>query len=152
MRTFELNIFIDRKRDKIYEHLSEPINMIGLQPRLTEINVLKTKKDENGVILRPFNTVEVFRWLGIPLFRSKVFSVIHLTNPKEELELHVYRKPNIEFIFKYKFRQFNDGRTQITQTVQFIKVNKLLENYVVSQANQAQRVLLSNLKVRLEKH
>jgi hypothetical protein len=32
-----------------------------------------------------------------------------------------------------------------------VKVKKLLENFVVRQANQAQRALLSNLKVRLEK-
>lgn len=152
MRTFELNIFIDCKRDKVYDHLSEPINMIGLQPRLTEIDVLKKKKDENGVTLRPFNTVEIFRWMGIPLFRDNVHSVLHLTQPKDELELHVYRKLNVEIVFKYKFQQFNDGRTQITQTVQFVKVSKLLESFVVNQAKYVQHALLSNLKVRLEKH
>jgi len=41
--------------------------------------------------------------------------------------------------------------TQITQTVQFDKVNKLLENFVICQANPVQRALFSNLKVRLEK-
>ncbi|HEY5729044.1 MAG TPA: SRPBCC family protein [Anaerolineales bacterium] len=152
MRTFELNIFIDCKRNKIYDHLSEPINMIGLQPRITEIDVLKKKKDGEGVAIHPFNTVETFRWLGIPLFRSKVYSAIHLTTPKKELELRVHREGNIEIVFKYRFHQFNDGRTQITQTMQIVKAGKLLENFVVSQAKQAQRALLSNLKVRLEKY
>lgn len=32
MRSFELNIFIDCKKDRLYNHLSEPINMIGLHP------------------------------------------------------------------------------------------------------------------------
>jgi hypothetical protein len=36
--------------------------------------------------------------------------------------------------------------------VQFVKLNKLLEVFVINQAKHAQRVLLSNLKVRLEKH
>jgi len=152
MKTFELNIFIDCERGAIYNHLSEPINMLGLQPLLTEIDVLKAKTDENGVSLRPFYTVETFRLLGLPVFRNRIYSVIHLTKPKEELEFHVYSKPGIEIIFTYKFRQFNDKRTQVTQTVQFVKLNKLLEVFVINQAKHAQRVLLSNLKVRLEKH
>ncbi len=152
MKTFELNIFIDCKRAEVYDHLSEPINMLGLKPLLTEIDVLKKKKDENGVTIHPFHTVEIFRWMGIPVFRNRIYSAIHLTKPKEELEFHVYSKPGIEIIFKYKFRQFNDGRTQITQTIHFVKVGKLLEYFVVNQAKRAQHALLSNLKVRLEKH
>ena len=41
--------------------------------------------------------------------------------------------------------------THIKQTVNFVQVSKILENIVVSQANQSPRALLSNLKVRLEK-
>jgi len=41
MRTFELNIFIECKRDKVYDHLSQPINMIGLQPLLTQMDVIE---------------------------------------------------------------------------------------------------------------
>jgi hypothetical protein len=44
MRTFELNIFIDRPQREVYEHIAEPINMIGLQPLLTTIDVLKEQK------------------------------------------------------------------------------------------------------------
>lgn len=151
MRTFELNIFIECKRDEVYDHLSQPINMIGLQPLLTEMDVLEEKEDKAGVILRPFETVETFRWLGIPILRNRILSVIHLTRPKEQLEFHVYSKPKIEIIFKYALKESNHTRTQIIQTVHFIKVSKLLENFVVRQANLAQRALLSNLKVRLDK-
>lgn len=152
MKVYELNIFIDRNRDEVYDHLSEPINMIGLQPLLTEIDVLKGKTDANGVSLRPFDTVETFRLLGLPIYRNRIHFVIHLTKPKEEMEFHVYSKPNIEIIFKYKLQASNFHRTQITQTMQFVKVGKLLEGFVMDQAKQAQRALLSNLKVRLEKH
>lgn len=151
MRTFELNIFIDCKQAAAYDQLSQPINMIGLQPLLTEINVLNERKDENGVTLRPFYMVETFRWMGIPVFRNKIYSVIHLTKPRDELEIRVYSRLKTEIVFKYTFRQFNDQRTQITQTVQLAKANKLLENITVHRAKQAQRALLSNLKVRLEK-
>lgn len=151
MRTFEQHIFIDRRKDEIYDHLSEPLNMIGLQPLLTTLDVMKEQTDENGITLRPFYTVEVFRWAGIPLMRNRIYSVIHLTKPRDELEFHVFSKPNIKIVFKYAFVQYNDLRTHITQTILFEQVSKLLEDFVFDQAVKAQRALLTNLKVRLEK-
>ena len=152
MRTFEQHIFIDRRKAEIYDHISEPINMIGLQPLLTTIDVMKEQIDENGITLRPFYTVEVFRWAGIPLMRNRIYSVIHLTKPRDELEFHVFSKPNIKIIFKYALVQSNDLRTHITQTINFEQVSKLLEGFVFDQAVKAQRALLTNLKVRLEKN
>jgi len=151
MRSFELNIFIDRSQGEVYDHLAEPINMIGLQPLLTTIDVLKDQKDAEGVTLRPFYTVETFRWAGLPLFRNRIYSVIHLTKPRDELEFRVYRKPGIKIVYKYEFRQGGEGRTRLTLKVNFERVNKLLENFVFDQASKAQRALLTNLKVRLEK-
>jgi hypothetical protein len=152
MQTFELTVFINCKRDKVYDHLSEPINMIGLQPRLTEIDMLGEKRDTDGIILRTFHVVETYRLLGFPIFRNRLYSVLRLVKPKEELEFRTYSKPGIEIVFHYKFQQHNDQRTQVTQTLQVLKANKLLENFVLNQAKYTQRVLLSNLKVRLEKH
>ena len=152
MRTFELNVFIDRPRKEVYDHISNPINMIGLQPLLTTIDVLKEQKGATGTILRPFYTVETFRWAGLPIFRNRIYSVIHLTKPEEELEFHVYSRPNIYIVFNYVLTQDRDKKTHIKQTVNFVQVSKILENIVVNQANQSQRALLSNLKVRLEKN
>ena len=151
MRTFEQHIFIDRRKDEIYDHISEPLNMIGLQPLLTTLDVKNEQTDENGITLRPFYTVEVFRWAGIPLMRNRIYSVIHLTKPRDELEFHVFSKPNIKIVFKYVFVQHNDLRTHITQTILFEQASKLLEDCVFEQAVKAQRALLTNLKVRLEK-
>ena len=151
MLTFEQHIFIDRSKDEIYDHISEPLNMIGLQPLLTTLDVMKEQTDENGITLRPFYTVEVFRWAGIPLMRNRIYSVIHLTQPRDELEFHVFSKPNIKIVFKYAFVQYNDLRTHITQTILFEQVSKILEGFVFNQAVKAQRALLTNLKARLEK-
>ena len=151
MRTFELNIFIDRPRAEVYDHVAQPINMIGLQPLLTTIDILKEQKDGNGVVLRPFYTVETFRWLGLPIFKDRVYSVVHLTRPHSELEFHVFRKPGITVVYQYLFQESEEGRTHLIQKVRFERVSKLLENLVFNQAIQAQRSLLTNLKVRLEK-
>ena len=152
MRTFELNIFIDLMRNEVYDHIAEPINMIGLQPLLTTIDILKEQKDSRQVVLRPFYLVETHRWMGIPYRRSRVYSVIHLTRPKEELELHVFRRFGTTIVYRYFFNKSDEGnRTHLIQRVHFEKVNKVLENYVFTQAINAQRALLTNLKVRLEK-
>jgi hypothetical protein len=128
MRTFELNIFIDRPRNEVYDHVSEPINMIGLQPLLTTIDVLKEQKDANGVTLRPFYTVQTFRWAGLPIFRNRIYSVIHLTRPRNELEFHVFSRPNIKIVFRYFFNEDDENRTHLIQRVDFEQVNKLMEN------------------------
>ena len=151
MRSFELNIFIDRPQSEVYEHIAEPINMIGLQPLMTTIDILKEQKNTDGIVLRPFYMVETYRWTGLPLWRSRIYLVIYLTKPNEELELHIYRKPGIKIVYKFEFRQDEDERTHLTQKVNFERVNKLLENFVFEQAIKAQRALLANLKVRLEK-
>ena len=151
MRTFELNIFIDRPPEEVYEHVAQPINMIGLQPLLTTIDVLKEQKDAEGAILRPFHTVQTFRLLGLPILRKKIYSTIHITQPPNELEIHVFSKPNIKMVYRYIFQESEEGRTHLIQKVQFEQVNKLLEQLVFEQAIKAQRALLTNLKVRLEK-
>jgi len=151
MRTFELNIFIDRPRLEVYNHLSEPINMIGLQPYMTSIDVLKEQRDANGIVLRPFYTMQTYKWLGLPIRKERVYSVIHLTQPPKELEFHVFQKRNTQIIFHYIFQDSEEWRTHLIQRVKFEKVNKLLENKVLQEAINTQRALLTNLKIRLEK-
>lgn len=151
MRSFELNTFIDRPPEEVYEHLAQPINMIGLQPRLTTIDILKEQKGANGVILRPFHSIQTFRWFGLPILKPRVYTVIHLTNPPAELEFHVFSRPNIEIVYDYLFQESEEGHTHLIQKFKFEKVSKLLENLVFEQVIQAQRLMLTNLKVRLEK-
>jgi len=44
MRSFELNVFIDRPQSEVYDHSVKPINMIGLQPSMTTIDTLKEQR------------------------------------------------------------------------------------------------------------
>jgi hypothetical protein len=151
MRTFELNIFIDRPRSEVYNHLSEPINMIGLTPHMTSIDVLKEQKDADGIVLRPFYTMQTYKWLGLPVRKDRVYWVIHLTQPNSELEFHVFQSRNTQIVFHYIFQESEEWRTHLIQRVRFEKVSKLLENRVFNEAIATQRALLTNLKIRLEK-
>ena len=151
MRSFQLNIFIDRPLQEVYNHIAEPINMIGLQPLLTSIDILKEQKDADGIILRPYYTVETLRWLGLPVMRNRIYIVIHLTRPPSELEFHVFSKPDVQMIFRYSLRESEKEQTHLVQEVSSAKVNKLFENIVFDHAIKNQRAMLANLKVRLEK-
>ena len=150
MRTFELNIFIDRPRLEVYNHLSEPINMIGLTPNMTSIDVLKEQKDAEGIVLRPFYTMQTHKWLGLPVRKDRLYWVIHLTGPQSELEFHVFQKNNTHIVFHYLFQESEEWRTHLIQRVRFERVNKLFENRVFHEAITTQRALLTNLKIRLE--
>jgi len=151
MRTFEQNIFIDRPRLEVYNHIAEPINMIGLQPYLTTIDILKEQRNAEGLVLRPFYTVETIRWLGLPVRRNRIYWVIHLTKPHSELEFHVYRNSNTEIVLDFLIQESEEGRTHLTQRFRFEKVGRLQGNRVFNQAVKTQRAFLTNLKVRLEK-
>lgn len=151
MRRYELNIFINRPPQEVYEHLAEPINMIGLQPWLTTIDILKEQKGADGIALRPFYMLITYHWLGLPVLRNRVYTVMHLTKPQDELELHVFSKPGLHILFHYLFQKTEEGYTHLVQILRFQKVSKLLESIVFNQAIHSQRALLANLKVRLEK-
>jgi hypothetical protein len=152
MRSLELNMFINSPKNEVYDQLAEPINMIGLQPRLTAIDVLKEQKNTDEVLLRPFYMVETYWLLGLPVLKTRVYTVISLTKPNEQLEIRVYRKPGIILLHQFKFRRTKDEeeRTHLIQKISYERGSKLLENPVFEQTIRAQRVLLTNLKVRLE--
>lgn len=154
MRSIELNMFIDSPRREVYDQLAEPINMIGLQPRLTTIDILKEQKNTDGRLLRPFYMVETYWFLGLPALRTRVYTVIGLTKPGSELEIRVYRRAGIVVLHQFTLHQITDEgeRTHLVQKVSFEKGAKILEGMVFEQEVKAQRALLTNLKVRLEKH
>jgi hypothetical protein len=152
MRSIELNMFINSPRREVYDQLAEPINMIGLQPRLTAIDILKEKKKNEGILLRPFYMVETYWLLGLPVLKTRVYSVIGLTRPGDELDVRVYRNPGIVLLHQFIFHRIEDQeeRTHIIQKISYEKGAKILEGFVFGQEVKAQRALLTNLKVRLE--
>lgn len=154
MRSIELNMFINCPRGEVYDQLAQPINMIGLQPLLTTIDILKEQKNTEGVLLRPFYMVETYWLLGLPVLRTRVYTVISLTRPGDGLEIRMYRNPGIVLAHLFEFHSIKDEEesTHLVQKIQYEKGAKLLENLVFEQAVKAQRALLTNLKVRLEKN
>ena len=154
MRSIELDMFINCPKGEVYDQLAEPINMIGLQPLLTTIDILKEQKNSEGILIRPFYMLETYWLLGLPILRTRVYTVISLTKPGVSLEIRMYRRPGIVLAYLFEFLSIKDEeeRTHLVQKIQYEKGTRMLENLVFKQAVKAQRALLTNLKVRLEKN
>ena len=131
----------------VYEHLSKPQNMVGLQPLLTHVENIQ-HHEHNGKQSVSYNTVEAFRWLGLVIYKNRIQVQANFTNPPTQLNIVVYSFPNITADVEYRFTA-QDGGTLVKETMQ-IQVSAWLAKFVTSQANQAQTALLANLKNRLE--
>jgi len=149
MRHFEQEIFINRPSKDVYEHLAEPGSYLGLQPLLTSLEPSPEQQGKNGITLRPFHTVETFRWMGIPVFNNRIYSTAHLIEPYKKLKHVVLSNPGIEIEFNYTFHE-KGGATHLVQTVDIQKVSPVLESFVYREMVKAQRAMLANLKSRLE--
>jgi len=149
MRHFKQETFINRPCKDVYEHLAEPGSFLGLQPLLTSLDTLPEQRGEQGILLRPFYTVETFRWLGIPIINNRIHSTAHLVDPYKNLKYVTLSNPGIELEFNYTFED-KEGNTHLTQTVDILKVSPLLESFVYREMVKAQRAILANLKSRLE--
>lgn len=149
MKHFEQKIIISHPCKDVYEHLAEPKSFLGLQPMLTSLEVLPEQQNENGITLRPFYTVETFRWMGIPILNNRIHSTAYLIDPYKKLKHIVLSKPGVEIEFNYDFEE-DAGRTHLTQTVYILKTHPILENFVFREMVKAQRALVANLKARLE--
>ena len=149
MRHFDLLILVNSPQQDVYNHLADPHNLLGLQPLLTSVEVLEESRNENNAIVRPFYSIETFRFLGIPIYNNRIKVISTLTKPPEKMEYFVESQPGIHIRFTYQLKQEN-GSTQINLHVGILQVNTLLESFVYKEAIKTQREVLVNLKKRLE--
>lgn len=145
MLYFEIQI--NQPVDVIYDHLREPYNYIGLQPLLTHVESVQPG-EQDGKQTVSYDTVEAFRWLGVVLYRNRIRVKTVFTNPPYRFETMVHSVPNIVLNVGYDLLPQNGG-TLLKETMQ-IRVYSWLSKFVLAQATQAQKALLTNLKERLE--
>jgi ligand-binding SRPBCC domain-containing protein len=149
MRYFEHDILIRRPRQWVYAHIAQPKNLMELQPLLTAVEPLKESIDADGIITRPFYSVETFRLGRLPIYNNRIYVTGKLTKPFDEMEYLVKSFPNIRIHFLYLFQDENTA-TRLTQKVHILQVNPLLESFVFKEALRVQQIVLARLKERLE--
>lgn len=149
MRHFDLLILVNSPQQDVYNHLADPHNLLGLQPLLTSVEILEESRNEYNAIVRPFYSIETFRFLGIPIYNNHIKVTSTLTDPPRKMEYYVESQPGIQIHFTYQLKQEN-GSTQINLHVDILQVSTWLEGFVCTEAMKTQREVLVNLKKRLE--
>lgn len=133
--------------ETIYQHLSEPGNLIGLQPLLTRVDRIHPF-EQNGRRAVSYETVEAFRWKGITLYENRIRVQTVFTDPPKQFETTVKSFPNITLLVTYTLRPLENG-TLVTEEMQ-IECHSWLAEFVTGEARKAQTALLENLKSRFE--
>lgn len=131
----------------VYEHLSDPYNLVGLQPLLTYVDAVQFG-EQGGLKSISYETVEAFRWKGIVLYRNRIRVQAVFTDPPRKINMVVHSIPNITLNVEYTFTPQGDG-VQVRETMK-IHTHALLAGFVIREATKAQTALLKNLKDRLE--
>lgn len=144
----EFQTWINMPPRTAYEHLSDPHNLVGLQPLLTYVDAVQTG-EENGLRSVSYETVEAFRWMNIVLYRNRIRVQAVFTDPPRQINMVVHSFPKIVLNVEYTFTPQENG-VLVRETMQ-IHTHALLARFVTSEATKAQTSLLENLKDRLEK-
>jgi hypothetical protein len=148
MPSFQIPITINADLKTIYAHLARPENFIGLQPLLTSISPVREWTRADGKTVRSYQTVETFRWLGLPIYNNRINVDLAQTRPDEQLDAYVKSFPNLSLHAAYLFAPAPGG-TLLTLTID-IEVAKILQKAVMAEALRVQKITLANLKSRME--
>jgi hypothetical protein len=147
IRTLQFTTPIARPVAVVYEHLAHPQNLIGLQPLLLEMSPIRDTR-ENGVPVRSYETVEAFRVGRHVVYRNRSRVKMTLTRLPEQIDSLVHSPGGVTLTVRYLFAPENDG-TRLTEIME-VRTPRLLASFVVSQATQAQNIVMERLKMRLE--
>lgn len=149
MQSFTLEKDLPQPVPVVYEHLALPKNYIGLQPLLTRLSPVTEWMRDDGKIVHSYETVETFRWLGLPIFNNRIKVDLVESEKNKTLEAFVKSIPNLSLHSTYHFESNGSG-TYLSQHVE-INVHHWIEKPVMKEALRVQKILLTNLKARLEK-
>lgn len=145
--SLEFQAHIKAPSQKVYDHLSEPHNFVGLQPLLTHVEAVQFN-EQKGIKSVSYTTVEAFRRMGVVLYRNRIHVQSVFTKPPYQMNMMVHSFPNITLNVEYTFTPQDEG-VLVKETMQ-IQTHALLAKFVISEATKAQTTLLENLKNRLE--
>ncbi len=146
--TFQQAVLINATAQKIYDHLSEPMNYFGLSPLLISMTDINRETNLEGQSVVYYKSVELFRFLGIISYQNPLAVTLTLTEPNRQLVSHVRTRLNVQVQFVVDMQAQANG----TNVIETITANApaLLHPFVVGQAKTVQNNRLNVLKSRME--
>jgi hypothetical protein len=144
----ELSIVIERSIDDVFNFFSFIPNHVQLQPQLAAFYVHNTYQNESGHEVMEFTAVE-----NVPLGSLTVETLVHarqVVNQDEYYyETETWTAPSIALLTRDTFTDLGDGRTLITERIEF-STSKTLIGTTVEGGLSAHQTTLENLKVLME--
>jgi hypothetical protein len=147
-QTFQHTYFIHAATSKIYEHLAEPNNYMGLSPLLISVSNVHWDTNQQNQRFVQYKSIELFRFLGVFSYRNPLDVVMTLTNPNQQLISDVQSSQNITVHFVFDMQEQSEG-TSVTETIT-AHMPPLLSRFVIGQAKSVQQNRARVLKQRLE--
>ncbi|MEV7230454.1 MULTISPECIES: SRPBCC family protein [Polymorphospora] len=142
--------FVDRfpvaaPPDRVFAHLAEPTNSVGLSPLI--VAVRDVRREAGGAVVR-FVAVERFRIAG-PLRYDNILRVTQTaTVPDRQLVLDVLSPARVTVRFVMDLAPLDDGGTEVTVTVT-LRMPAPLRAYVLRTARRVQEYRARELARRM---
>ncbi len=146
--TFQHRYFIPATPTHIYQHLSEPMNYIGLSPLVEQVDNIASHTDSQGRTVYTYQSVEVFHFLGFIRYPNRIRVKMILTRPDEQMVSEVDSPFNVHVLFEFDLESA-DGGTWIIETVT-ATMPVLIRGFVVQQAKAVQMARAEELKRRMQ--
>ena len=147
-QTFQHTYVIHAPASKIYEHLAEPNNYMGLSPLLLSVTEARWDTNQQNQRLVRYKSIELFHFWGLLTYHNPLDVVMTLTHPNQQIVSDVQTRQNVTVHFVFDLLEQADG-TSVTETIT-AHMPALLSGFVISQAKSVQQNRVKILKQRME--
>jgi ligand-binding SRPBCC domain-containing protein len=136
IETFSDRFPVAAPPDRVYAHLAEPANHIGLSPLIVAVRDVRRETDTAGREILRYVSVERFPILG-PLRYDNLLRVTQTgTDPGRQLVMEVLSSARVTVRFVFDFEAAEAG-SLVTVTVT-LRMPTLLRGYVLRTAERVQ--------------
>ena len=146
--TFAQRYFIAAPAERIYDHLAQPENYVGLSPLVVAVRDVQTSRDPQGREVQRYLSVERFHFLGFIRYDNLIRVTTTLTQPPAQLISDVDSPMWVRVRFVFDLQPDAEG-TWIDETVTAQALLPLL-GFVVAEAKRVQVARVQILKTRME--
>jgi len=145
---FDYRYFVNAPVAKIYDHLAQPENYIGLSPLVVAVDHIDHGTDENARSFVHYRSVERFKFLGFLRYDNILQVTMTFTQPNRQLVSDVDSSFGVKVRFTFDFEGENGG-TWVHETIN-ATMPGIFKGFTVSEARRVQLERERVLKKRLE--
>ena len=146
--TFEYRYFVNAPASRIYEHLTQPENYVGLSPLIIAVSDVQRGTDDAGRAFVRYRSVERFHFLGFIRYDNILRVRMTFTQPDRQIVSDVDSPFSVKVRFTFDFEPGNGG-TWIHETIS-AQMPGIVKGFVISEAKRVQLERERILRSRLE--